>query len=69
MSARSYLGTLPAADLERIGRLQERLKASTNVETLRRVTITMEQLLNHQDSGGDVVLCRKGRADRVVWFV
>jgi hypothetical protein len=26
-------------------------------------------MLEHQESGGDIVLCKKGVADKVVWFL
>lgn len=64
-----YMGSLPAADVQRINRIAQRLKASSNVETIRRISISFEELLNHQDDGGDIVLCKQGRADRVVWFL
>ncbi len=63
------VGELPVADRDRLNRLRERLRASSFIETIRRCSITIETLLEHQENGGDIVLCKKGRPDKVVWFL
>jgi hypothetical protein len=63
------VGELPPADRERLNRLRARLNAASFIETIRRCSITIETLLDHQDNGGDIVLCKKGVADKAIWFL
>jgi hypothetical protein len=69
LQPRSFVGSLPLTDVERLNRIRDRLGATSNVEAMRRALVTMESLLTHQDEGGDIVLCRQGMADKAVWFV
>ncbi len=64
-----YFGGLRGEDMKRIVRLQCRLQAGNATETIRRISITVEALLDHQDTGGEIVFCRQGVADKVVWLV
>ncbi len=64
-----YFGGLRGADMERVVHLQRRLQASNATEVIRRCLITMEALLDHQEADGQIVLCRKGVPDKVVWFL
>ena len=56
-------------DMARIRSLRARLKAASHVETIRRAVITVSELLDAQERGCDIVLCKKGLPDKVVWFV
>lgn len=71
MSERAYkLGSLPKKDGQRLTRLRTRLGAQSYVEVIRRLTIFAEVLLDHQkQQDAEIVLCRKGHPDRVVWII
>lgn len=56
-------------DAARIKRLQPRLEATSQAEVIRRALTTLESLLNVQDAGGEIVLCKKGQPDKVIWFL
>lgn len=70
MSGARHFGGLRGDDMERIVRLQRRLQASSGTETIRRLSIFAETLLEHQaQTGAEIVLCRRGQPDRVVWIL
>ena len=61
--------SMPVAVANRLDRIGKLLQSDSRAETVRRIAITAEILLEHQRDQGDIILCRKGRPDKVVWFV
>lgn len=56
-------------DLRRIRELKELLNATSDRETVRRAVIFCSVMIHHQECGGEIVLCRKGVADKAVWMI
>lgn len=68
-TADNFVGRLSSADMERVAAIRTRLGATSFTEAVRRAVITFNVLLEHQEGGGQIVLCKKGLPDKVVWFV
>lgn len=56
-------------DLRLIREVRDLLKAASDRETVRRMAIFCSTLIEHQNSGGEIVLCQKGLPDRVAWMI
>lgn len=56
-------------DIARADRLGKRLETRSRTETVRRALITLESLLNVQDNDGQIILCKKGQPDKVLWLL
>lgn len=55
------------SDYDRAKRLQVKWEAASLAEVVRRALITVEALQNVQDNGGEIVLCKQGEPDKVIW--
>jgi hypothetical protein len=64
-----YVAKLPREDADRLRRIGTKIEAVTNLEVVRRISIFAEVLIDHQKEGGDIVLCRKGKPDKVAWII
>ena len=57
------------ADLRLIRDVKNLLNASSDRETVRRMSIFCKVLLEHQKTGGELLLGRKGQPERLLWIV
>ena len=56
-------------DLQLIRNVRDLVQASSDRETVRRMSIFCKVLLEHQKTGGELLLGRKGQPERLLWIV